>query len=277
MIFVLKLVKYSLEYIFSKVKASLTTMDNVELPDLCRKLRATREKTPNGSFFIPREQIEKFAEKSIIRSVIKESDVIDREKLAEVVSKHCRRIFLILILMNRLDWLEGLVALGLKDDSLPLQLDQDDDERMFGISTSGERFDFPSDAPIQDEGMFQTFQALLTAPVFEGDRKFGQLLQKSQPLPYLKFAIAGEKLAGKGFFSEVDKTRIHCAHLPEYPPVSTSHIPLHLIHRSDFIRAQVPIMSSLRSNVSRNQTKLGQKKTLQTPTLCSLQLTSLAI
>jgi hypothetical protein len=243
------------------------------MDNLCRKLHATRVKTPNESFFIPNDQIEKFAEKSIIKSVI---NVNDREMLAEGVSKYCRRIFLILILMNRLDWLERLVELGLKDDSLPLQLDQDD-ETMFGISTSGERFDFPSDARIQDEVMFQTFQAWLTAPVFEGDRKFGQLLQKSQPLPYLELAIAGEKVAGKGFFSEVEKTRIHCAHLPEYPQVSTSHIPPHLIHRSDFIRAPVPIMSSLRSNVSRNQMKLGQKKTLQTPTLCSLQLTSLAI
>uniref|UniRef100_A0A8H7K5D5 Uncharacterized protein n=1 Tax=Bionectria ochroleuca TaxID=29856 RepID=A0A8H7K5D5_BIOOC len=183
------------------------------MDNLCRKLHATRVKTPNESFFIPNDQIEKFAEKSIIKSVI---NVNDREMLAEGVSKYCRRIFLILILMNRLDWLERLVELGLKDDSLPLQLDQDD-ETMFGISTSGERFDFPSDARIQDEVMFQTFQAWLTAPVFEGDRKFGQLLQKSQPLPYLELAIAGEKVAGKGFFSEVEKTRIHCAHLPEYP------------------------------------------------------------
>ena len=144
--------------------------------------------------------------------------------LLEYISKHARKIFAILVMIEETHLIEDMAVSGLRDADLPLGVDRtvDNDENPDGIVRS---YNHASDSlnletkwlvfkKLRRYGvfMFCEFQWRLLAPKIV-QNEFDRFIHVESPLPFLPSAsgILGEVIFSH--HSKVHKAQIHEAHI----------------------------------------------------------------
>jgi hypothetical protein len=167
-----------------------------------------------GEEFLPYNKLGELVTRNKVLSAFEHANILDAEDLVDFVLNNARRIFLILVMMERISLLRGLQDNGVDDDSLPIGFDKENKEHC-GYSLEGPRYDRPQFTVFNewkriDRMLFETNQWKFTAPVFGGST-FRFQFSPNRRLPFMKVAA---KPASSGFFSEVSRIEIHPAHIP---------------------------------------------------------------
>ena len=155
----------------------------------------------------PNNTTERFVPIGDLHSVLTGSavkDELQRNEISEIFSEvfdHTKKIFVILLMIERLDILSRMVKAGLSDNHLPFT--------MYDYQEKDSRFSyFPSKSvewDVKAQERFMSTQWMFLAPVFEvGEHK---VLEDSTRLPFTNI----EPL-GIGSFGKIHRVRIHADH-----------------------------------------------------------------
>ena len=176
----------------------------------------------NGRPFIPLDKLDALLVEDAIKSELSAAGVRGSSSapLLEYISKHARKIFAILVMIEETRIIEDMAVSGLRDADLPLGVDRD--EKLGGIVRS---YNHASDSlnletkwlvfqklrrrPVT---MFCEFQWRLLAPKIV-QNEFDRFIHVESPLPFLPPASG---IQGKVIFShhsKVHKAEIHEAHI----------------------------------------------------------------
>lgn len=194
--------------------------------------------------FLPYDQFDKFVARENVADVINsinDAQPHERESLIEFVMKDGKKLFLILLLVARdpqslYPLLRGLQSQGITDKLLPIEICRDETTNLYiGTTTRDDveaRFDFFDEWDMHDRDLFEKYQWIFLAPVFDGTT-FHFHFHPKTTLPYLhkkeirSETTLGQKVADEkqpvssGFFGEVSRYEIHKAHVPHLAAVSS--------------------------------------------------------